>query len=82
MIGWLGSILFSLCALPQTIKTFKDGHAKSLSTGFLFLWTGGEVLTLIAVIQDKGSSYLLANYISNLVLLAIIIRYKVFPREK
>lgn len=81
-IGWVGSILFSICGLPQALKTWKDGHADGLDLSFLLLWTGGEVFTLIAVFAQAPKVYLIFNYCANLVFLIVMWKYKLWPRHK
>ncbi len=76
LFGWIGSICFALCALPQVFKTIKDGHADGFSSGSLWLWLFGEVFTIIYVWFDKYSLPLIINYIFNLILLSIIGYYK------
>jgi uncharacterized protein with PQ loop repeat len=80
-IGWVGSILFSVCGLPQSIKTWKDGNADGLDMNFLLLWTGGEIFTLIAVLDQAPKIYLIFNYFSNLIFLLVIWRFKLYPRK-
>ncbi len=79
-IGWIGSIMFAMCALPQAIKSVRDGHSDGLSWGFLMMWLIGEVFTLIYV-APKGHIPLIANYAGNLVLLQIMIYYKIWRRK-
>ena len=81
IIGWIGSILFAFCGLPQAHKTWKDGHANGLDIYFLLLWTGGEIGTITAVAMDHGGAYLLFNYLVNLIWLGIMWRYKLYPRR-
>ncbi len=73
--GWIGSFLFSICGVPQAVKAINDGHCEGLSWGFLLTWLGGEILTIIYV-WPKADLPLLANYLVNLILLAILIRYR------
>ena len=82
MIGWMGSVLFSLCAYPQAIKSYKDGHSDGLSWYFLLMWFIGEILTLIYVSCTSASLPLLANYLMNLLILLVIIKYKIQPKRK
>lgn len=79
-IGWLGSILFAICGLPQAIQSIKDGHSRGLNWFFLLAWFGGEVLT-IAYVWPKADWPLLFNYLTNLVFLLIMLRYKVKERK-
>ena len=82
IIGWIGSTLFALCALPQAVQTWKDKHCRSLSWAFLLMWFFGEVLTIIYVSQKEDVVPLLANYGLNIILLLFIIWFKVFPSDE
>lgn len=77
-IGWLGSICLALCGLPQAFRCWVDKHADGVSTGFLLLWTIGEVLAAIYVVY-LGDAPLITNYLINLISCAIIVRYKFWP---
>ena len=81
LIGWLGSICFALCALPQAVMSYRQGHSDGMSWGLLLLWMVGEILTLIYV-APKAHWPLIFNYAGNLVLLQVIIYYKMWPRLK
>jgi uncharacterized protein with PQ loop repeat len=78
-IGWIGSILFGVCGLPQAIQCAKDGHSRGLNWFFLLAWLFGEIFTL-AYVWPKADYPLLANYLVNLVFLAIMLRYKIKER--
>jgi uncharacterized protein with PQ loop repeat len=78
IIGWIGSMLFAFCALPQCIMVCKQKHAQGLSWGFLLMWMLGEILCFFYVaMQPMLQVPLLANYIINFVMLVIIIWYKI-----
>ena len=79
--GWVGSMFFAVCAFPQAWKSFKDKHSDGSSFSFLMLWLFGEIFTIIYVIPT-GNAPLLTNYFINTVLLVIIIRYKLFPKDE
>lgn len=81
IIGWLGSILFAICALPQVIHTFKTRKTDDVSELFLWLWFWGEVFTLCYIFVDdiaKGNYHipLYFNYLFNLLLLFYLIYAK------
>lgn len=78
--GYLGSIFLALCAIPQAWLSYKQGHSQGISVGFLLLWTFGEIFTL-AYVLPKFDIPLIINYSANLGFLAIIWRYKFFPRK-
>jgi len=77
-IGWIGSSLFSLCALPQTITVWRNKHGHGLSWAFLLMWLLGEILCLIYTsLQQIVPVPLVVNYIVNLAMLIVIIYYKI-----
>ena len=78
--GWLGSILFAVCGLPQAIQCAKDGHSRGLNWFFLIAWIGGEILTILYV-WPKQDFALLSNYFVNLIFVAIMLRYKIWERD-
>jgi len=51
-IGWIGAILFAICAVPQVIKTWKTKKADDLSGLFLLFWLFGELFTFTYIIVD------------------------------
>jgi uncharacterized protein with PQ loop repeat len=75
-VGWLGSLCFAVCALPQVIQTVKEKNADGISHGLFWLWFFGEIFTIIYVWFDKYSLPLIVNYVFNLILLSIIGYYK------
>ena len=74
-IGWLGSILLSVCAFPQAWKSYKDKHSDGISWAFLALWGFGEIFTL-AYVAPKLDAPLIVNYSVNLIFIGIIVKYK------
>jgi uncharacterized protein with PQ loop repeat len=79
--GWIGSILFAACGIPQAATCIKSGNADGLSWLFLLSWFFGELLT-IAYVLPKQDYPLLLNYAFNIACLIIILKYKAFPRSK
>lgn len=82
MIGWIGSLAFGFCGLPQALKIYQEGHADGLDLGFLLLWTVGEVFSFYAVLRDAPIPYLIANYVLTGIFLTIMWRYKLWPRKR
>jgi uncharacterized protein with PQ loop repeat len=78
-LGWVGSICFSICAVPQAYSSIKQGHSNGISWLFLILWFIGEVCTIIYVLP-KLDYPLLLNYTGNMLCLLVMIRYKLSPR--
>ncbi len=54
MLGWVGAIFFAFCAVPQVIRTLKDGHAENLSSLFLWMWFSGALLCAGGTLLDVG----------------------------
>lgn len=81
VIGWIGSVFFAICALPQAIHTFRTKRSDDLSELFLWFWFLGEVFTLVYIIYGdiKNGIYhfpLYFNYIFNLLLLFYLLYAK------
>lgn len=83
-IGWIGSVCLGGCSLPQAVKCYKEGNAEGLSWAFVALWLGGELLTLSYVLGSNfdHSLPLITNYIANIILIGIMVKYKIIPRRK
>lgn len=79
-IGWLGSVLFAICGIPQAWQCYRQGHSDGLGWSFLLLWFFGEVFTVIYVLP-KFDWPLLFNYGVNMACLLVILRYKFRPRK-
>jgi hypothetical protein len=77
--GSAGSCLLATCAIPQAFLVFRQGHANGVSSLLLLLWGGGELLTL-AYVLPKLDWPLIMNYTVNLFSIAVIVRYKAWPR--
>ncbi len=79
IIGWTGGMLLAVCGIPQTIKTYIDGHARGLAWSFLLMWFGGEVLSFVYLLPT-GNMPMLINLGVNTIFTSIIIYYKKFER--
>ncbi|MCT4614438.1 MAG: PQ-loop repeat-containing protein [Marinifilaceae bacterium] len=80
-IGWLGSALFALCALPQAYQTFKTKSSKDLNFLFLLMWFFGEIFSFWYILYDDISKEiyhypLYFNYLFNLILLFYLLYAK------
>lgn len=74
LIGWVGGICLALCAVPEVIKTLKNGQC-SVGWGMLLLWGVGEVLVLVSIFHlDIG--FLIFNYLINIICIGILMYYK------
>jgi len=52
MVGWIGSVLLTVCGLPQAIKVWRTKKANDLSMTFLTMWWLGEVFTFLYIYQQ------------------------------
>lgn len=79
--GWAGSILLSICSIPQAIQSYRQGHSEGLSAMMIWLWGLGMASALVYT-SNNGDLPLSLNYGFNLVTVwAIIAWYKYFPRK-
>lgn len=79
-LGWLGSIALALCGLPQAIECYRKGNSRGLSWAFLLLWFFGELFTL-AYVWDKSDIPLIVNYVANIGLLLVMLKFKLWERK-
>ena len=80
-VGWIGAILFSLCAVPQAIYVYRTHNVDGLSRLFLQMWLWGEIFTLVYVLHNNiitGNFQwpLYANYLFNIGIVLYIIYAK------
>ena len=80
IFGWVGAILFAVCAVPQAWMSYKQGHSDGISSYFIWSWFIGELCMIVYTVH-LFSVPLLVNYTLNALLLLVIIRYKYFPRR-
>ena len=85
IIGWLGGIALSVCAIPQAWQTYKTKNTSGISFSYLFLWFKGETFTLLYLFSSDWNSGvfqwpLYLNYCLNLFLAGYLLyakhRYK------
>ena len=82
-LGSIATVLFIAATVFQAVKSWKDGHAESMSHGMLWSWAIGLSAMLIYVTVKFGfDPILFANYGGQLVFVSIIMRYKYIPRNK
>lgn len=85
IIGWAGSSMLSICAVPQVIRTWRTRKANDLSWGFLLLWFFGEILTLAYILYsdiESGDYHfpLYLNYVFNIILVVYLMYARKFYR--
>ena len=72
-IGLLAAVITTAAYVPQTIKVLKEKHTKSLSLGMYLLITTGISLWFIYGVMLGSLSLMLANGITFLMALTILI---------
>lgn len=86
VLGWTGSLVLSLSALPQAFKTFKTKETAALSSSFLWMWTIGEIFTFSYIISSdlETGNYqlpLYLNYGLNLIIVFYLLYAKAVYKE-
>ena len=82
LLGWIGGVLFAICAAPEAWQSYKLGRT-GIHGLTLIIWLSGEIITLAYVMLKHGlDGPLVFNYAMNLVFLSIIIYYKIKPRKE
>ncbi len=81
LMGWLGSICLAICGVPQAWMSYKDKHSEGISWAFILLWAFGEAFAL-AYVYNKLDLPLVMNYLTNILIVAIILYYKINPGKK
>ena len=80
LFGWISTLAFSICTIPQAYKSFKEGHSDGLSTSLLVLWTTGEVTgTVYGILLNEWP--LIISYGLNVLFVCVLTWYKFFPRK-
>ena len=82
IIGWIGALAYSICAIPQAVRCWQRGNGEGLSGGMLLIWLVGGASMLVAVpLQCGWVLWLMASYTCNTAALLVIIRYRFWPRK-
>jgi len=81
LIGFLGSILLSLSALPQVIASFRRGNSDGISVGMLWFWLIGVLCMFIYNLFKYQDTLICVNYAFNFIFVGIIVYFKYCPRR-
>jgi len=73
-IGLLGSLLLTFSALPELVRTIKDGKCH-MGWGFLIMWLLGEIFCVFYGFDLKEIP-LIVNYTFNLGVAFVMFYYK------
>ena len=74
-IGYLGSLLLTVCGIPEVIRTIKDSKCH-LGWSMIVLWTLGEVF-MITYAFYLWNGPLIMNYTFNFFVVGIMLFYKI-----
>ncbi len=78
--GWLYSGAFALSALPQAVRSYKEGHSSGVADGTLVLWFIGEIAGLVYGIGLMQFPIIL-NCLINTIFVGVIVWYRIKPRK-
>jgi len=83
IIGWIGSIAFALCGLPQAWECYRNRSARGISPVFILLWLVGEVCYVVSVLIKFGwVGWMMFNYLANIGAIAVITYYLFKDRRR
>lgn len=74
-IGWIGSVLLALCAVPELIRTIRTKKCH-IGFGMLLTWYFGEILVLYYIMSSLWSAPMIFNYVLNIAIISVMIIYK------
>jgi len=81
-IGWIGSIAFAICGIPQAWECYKNRSATGINPFFIILWLIGEICYVLSVLIKFGwVNWMMFNYISNIISITVIIYYLLMDRK-
>lgn len=81
-IGWVGSVAFAVCGIPQAWECCKNRSARGINPAFVLLWLIGEISYIISVLLKFGwVTWMMFNYIANIASIAVIVFYLVKDKQ-
>ena len=83
LFGWLGAILFIVCAMPQTWKVLKNKRVDDLSPAFLWLWLGAIIsISTHFILAGTFLLHLQINYgITLILVLVLLVAYYKYKKK-
>jgi len=83
LIGWIGSIAFAICGIPQAWDCYKNRTARGINPLFVGLWLVGEICYVASVLMKFGwVNWMMFNYMANIFSIMVIIYYLFMDRKK
>lgn len=85
IFGWLSTVCFILSPVFLALKIWQQGHCRYLAWIFIWPWAIGEVAAIVHTLINFGVILatwpIYINYLTNILALGIIIKYKVWERD-
>jgi uncharacterized protein with PQ loop repeat len=83
IIGWIGSIAFAVCGVPQAWECHKNKSAQGINRLFIALWLTGEVCYVVSVLMKFGwVHWMMFNYTANIFSITVIIYYLIRDKRQ
>jgi uncharacterized protein with PQ loop repeat len=82
ILGYFAMMCLICAAIPQAIKSIRDGHSNGIAGGFVVLLLTGFISMLSFLALSKPIWPVMVNYAFNIVMISVIGYYKLFPRVK
>lgn len=80
VLGWLGSVCYSVYSFPQAYDAFKKGRTEGLSFWMILLLFSGSLCSLIYVLPDYHSP-LFYNFFIGLCSHSVLLKYHLWPKK-
>jgi uncharacterized protein with PQ loop repeat len=81
-IGWVGSVAFAVCGLPQAWECFKNRSARGINPYFIGLWFIGEICYVVSVLMKFGwVHWMMFNYTVNIFSITVITFFIIMDRK-
>ncbi len=82
LVGWIGSIAFAICGLPQAWECHWNRTARGINPVFILLWLTGELCYVVSILLKFGwVHWMMFNYLTNIFAVAVIIYYLILDRR-
>jgi uncharacterized protein with PQ loop repeat len=81
IIGYMAMTCLIIAAIPQVIKSIKEGHSNGIAGGYIILLISGFSLMATYLLFTKPIIPVLINYMFNIMMMLTIGYYKLFPRS-
>lgn len=78
VLGWIGTAFLALCMAPQTIETLKTKEVGMNGHSIIYWFIGLVLMAIYTPLQLGWDWPLMTNYIVNLAMGAVLIKYKFF----